>query len=197
VIFDKPFTHAVIDGYLSPDELRAINAEWPHDWRKEAGKNNRKWSREKLTPAAQAIADSVDTSYIETLTGIEGLFPDPELFGSGLHCIPQGGFLNMHVDFNRHPKGWHRRVNVLIYLNERWEESWGGHLQLGMGAGAKHIAPIGGRAVIFETNDASWHGHPQPLACPADIQRRSMALYYYTAEPPQGEAHTTIYRKGE
>jgi Rps23 Pro-64 3,4-dihydroxylase Tpa1-like proline 4-hydroxylase len=86
-------------------------------------------------------------------------------------------------------------VNVLIYLNERWENSWGGHLQLGIDDNAKNIAPIGGRCVIFETNEQSWHGHPDPLACPEDIQRRSLALYFYTKEPPSGEAHTTIYRK--
>jgi Rps23 Pro-64 3,4-dihydroxylase Tpa1-like proline 4-hydroxylase len=100
----------------------------------------------------------------------------------------------MHVDFNQHPKGWHRRVNLLIYLNEEWDESWNGHLQLGMQT-PKLIAPFGGRCVIFETNDQSWHGHPVPLTCPEHIQRRSLALYYYTREKPKAEAHTTIYRK--
>lgn len=193
--FDTPFPHAVIDGYLSPEQVRAVNAEWPADWHKEAGKNNHKWSRERLTPSARAVADAVDVRQVEALTGIQGLFADPEMFGSGLHCIPPGGFLRMHVDFNRHPKGWHRRVNVLIYLNEFWRSEWGGHLQLGVGEGYKLIEPIGGRAVIFETNDQSWHRHPHPLACPVGIQRRSLALYYYTAEPPKGAAHTTIYRK--
>lgn len=132
---------------------------------------------------------------VEALTGIDGLFRDPEMLGAGLHCIPPNGFLKMHVDFNRHPNGWHRRVNLLIYLNERWKDSWRGHLQLGLDDDAKLIAPLGGRCVIFETNDASWHGHPEPLACPQDVQRRSMAIYYYTSESPKGEAHTTIYKK--
>jgi hypothetical protein len=70
---------------------------------------------------------------VEKVTKIQGLFADPELFGAGLHCIPRKGFLNMHVDFNAHPKGWHRRVNVLIYLNEEWRDEWNGHLQLGIG----------------------------------------------------------------
>jgi hypothetical protein len=117
---------------------------------------------------------------VEKVTKIQGLFADPELFGAGLHCIPRKGFLNMHVDFNAHPKGWHRRVNVLIYLNES----------------AKFISPLGGRCVIFETNDKSWHGHPLPLACPRKVQRRSLALYLYTKEPPQGRLHTTIYQRG-
>jgi hypothetical protein len=186
----------VIDGFLTPGQIEALNAEWPEQWTKEEGKFNRKWSTSRLPPEADRISRSIDIGKIEEVTGITGLFADPELFGAGLHCIPRGGFLKMHVDFNQHPKGWHRRVNVLIYLNERWEDSWGGCLQLGLDYddGAV-IEPIGGRCVIFETNDKSWHGHPDHLGCPTHIQRRSLALYFYTKEPPKGEIHTTIYRK--
>lgn len=194
--FTDPFPHFVIENFISPETVAAINAEWPDDWRVEDGKFNKKWSRQNgLPPAAKAVADAMDIEALEVLTGIDGLFQDPDLFGAGLHCIPAGGFLKMHVDFNRHPKGWARRVNVLIYLNQVWQDEWGGHLQLGMGAEAKRIAPIGGRCVIFETNDQSWHGHPEPLACPANIQRRSLALYYYINEPQGSAAHTTIYRR--
>lgn len=192
--FDWPFPHAVIEDFVSPETVRQINAEWPEEWLKEDGSFNRKWSTQTLTPTAKAVADSVNIGMIEELTGIAGLFADPERFGAGLHCIPRGGFLKMHLDFNRHPKGWHRRVNVLLYLNEEWQDDWGGHLSLGQQQ-EKQIAPLGGRLVVFETNDLSWHGHPKPLNCPEDVQRRSMAMYYYTAEPPSGEAHSTIYRK--
>ena len=195
--FDNPFPHSVIDGFLSRGEVRMVNAQWPDDtWTREDGKFNRKWSTPILPPAARAVADMVDAELpmIEEATGITGLFPDPERFGSGLHCIPRDGFLKMHVDFNQHPNGWHRRVNVLVYLNEEWKDEWGGHLQLGLEDPVR-IAPIGGLCVIFETNDNSWHGHPEPLKCPEHIQRRSLALYYYTRKPPKGLPHTTIYRK--
>jgi Rps23 Pro-64 3,4-dihydroxylase Tpa1-like proline 4-hydroxylase len=193
--YSDPFPHVVIDDFLSPEVVHAINVEWPRDWHKEAGKFNHKWSQQRLPFTAAGIAQSFDIRIAEEATGISGLFSDPDLFGAGLHCIPSGGFLKMHVDFNQHPKGWHRRVNVLIYLNEIWRDEWRGHLQLGVGADAKRIAPIGGRCVIFETNEQSWHGHPEPLACPEDVQRRSLALYFYTKEPPKDEAHTTIYRR--
>lgn len=190
----SPFRHTIIEHFLDDAEVAALNAEWPsEDWLKEDGKANRKWSTNHLPPAARAVVQSIDVKMVERATGIEGLFLDDELFGAGLHCIPRGGFLKMHVDFNQHPKGWHRRVNLLIYLNQVWKDEWGGHLQLGFGKDAKVIAPVGGRCVIFETNDASWHGHPQPLNCPEDIQRRSLAMYYYTKDAPLTEAHTTIY----
>jgi hypothetical protein len=194
VKFERPFPHTIMDGFLSPETVAQINAEWPSEWLKEDGKANKKWSTTNLPPAAREIAQSIDVAMVEQATGISGLFQDRKLFGGGLHCIPHGGFLKMHVDFNRHPKGWHRRVNLLIYLNQEWRDEWGGHLELGL-RNRKKIAPIGGRCVIFETNDQTWHGHPQPLECPEDVQRRSLALYFYTKEPPREPAHTTIYNK--
>lgn len=191
--FDSPFPHVVIDDYLSLELVRKINQQWPNEWSKKSGKTSVKWHTQKFPPVVQEVIDNVKQDLIENGVGIKGLFADPDLFGAGLHCIPRGGYLKMHVDFNQHPKGWHRRVNMLLYLNEAWEESWGGHLQLGI-EDSKLISPIGGRCVIFETNDESWHGHPEPLGCPADVQRRSLALYFYTKEPPTEKAHTTIYR---
>jgi Rps23 Pro-64 3,4-dihydroxylase Tpa1-like proline 4-hydroxylase len=192
-VIDKPFPHAVIDNFISPETVKAINEQWPEDWNKEKGKGSYKWNTQKLPSAAQSVVDSIDIKMVEEATGIQGLFADPELFGAGLHSIPRDGYLKMHTDFNRHPKGWHRRVNVLIYLNEVWEDSWGGFLRLGEKKYIE-IAPIGGRCVIFETNDISWHGHPEPLTCQENVQRRSLALYYYTNTDP-GKAHTTIYKK--
>lgn len=191
----KPFPHAVIEGFFPPELVARINQEWPQDWHKEEGRFNKKWSSQNLVPSALEAAGMVSVGMVEDAVGISGLFADPDRFGAGLHCIPRGGFLKMHVDFNQHPNGWHRRANVLIYLNERWEDSWGGQLQLGLGKRAVKIAPLGGRCVIFETNDETWHGHPEPLNCPDDVQRRSLALYFYTKEAPRKKAHTTIYRK--
>lgn len=196
--FSSPFPHTIIDGYLPPEVVAQINAEWPadHRWLKKEGRTSIKWSTQDIPPAARAVIDAVDIAMLEQVTGIQGLIADPDLFGAGLHCIPSGGFLKMHVDFNLHPKGWHRRINMLVYLNECWDDAWGGHLQLGIDE-FKLIAPIGGRCVIFETNEKSWHGHPLPMTCPANVQRRSLALYFYTPEPPHEEVPTTIYKSKE
>lgn len=193
--FNDPFPHVVIDNFLSTEVVAKINRQWPKKWEKKTGKTSIKWNTQDLPPAAQKVVDSISIPMIEEATGINGLFADPDLFGAGLHCIPRDGYLKLHTDFNVHPKGWHRRVNVLIYLNPEWKDEWRGHLQLGIEL-EKLIAPIGGRCVIFETNDISWHGHPEPLQCPPDIQRRSLALYYYTKPLPNEKPHTTIYHKG-
>lgn len=192
----KPFPHWVGDGFLAAETVRSINAEWPQEaWHKEDGKGQRKWSTQALPPTARAVVDAIDPAVVSQLVGIPGLVADPELGGGGLHCIPRGGFLLMHRDYNAHPsRRWHRRVNLLVYLNEVWQDDWRGHLQLGVDK-PRRIAPLGGRCVVFTMREDSWHGHPEPLACPEDVQRRSLALYFYTPGPPPEPVHTTIYRR--
>lgn len=125
---------------------------------------------------------------LSEITGIEDLHPDPELRGGGIHAIGRGGYLKLHTDFNWHRGlSMHRRLNLLIYLNENWKSDWNGNIEL-WSADAKQrifsLAPELGNALLFETNDLSYHGHPDPLECPDDTFRKSIALYYYTATRP-------------
>jgi len=76
-----------------------------------------------------------------------------------------------------------RRMNVIIYLNRDWQEEYNGALELwsrDMTHAVKRITPLWNRCVIFNTDADSWHGHPDPLAAPEGVFRRSVALYYYT-----------------
>lgn len=152
------------------------------------------------------LHSSTFVSFLEKLSGIEGLVPDPHLNGSGFHSIERGGFLKIHADYNRHPQmGLDRRLNLLLYLNHKWEENYGGHLELWnktMSDCIQKILPVFNRMVIFSTSDHSFHGHPDPLACPQDKRRQSLALYYYTKGRPKHECsedHSTLYqlRPGE
>ena len=43
------------------------------------------------------------------------------------------------------------------------------------------------KLVIFNTTDFSFHGHPEPLKCPDNVTRKSLALYYYTNGRPKNE----------
>ena len=143
--------------------------------------------------------------FLQKLTGIkETLIPDPYFSGGGLHEIKKGGFLKIHSDFNYHPSlKLDRRINLLIYLNKNWKEEYGGHLELWnkeMTKCEKKISPSFNSIVIFKTDDLSYHGHPDPLNCPENITRKSIALYYYTNGRPASERntkqtfHSTIYR---
>jgi hypothetical protein len=121
--------------------------------------------------------------------------------GGGLHQIERGGYLKIHADFNRHPKfKLERRLNLLLYLNENWKEEYGGHLELWnreMTHFVHKILPTFNRCVIFNTTDTSYHGHPEPLACPQGMTRKSLALYYYSNGRPAEEEspeHGTLVR---
>lgn len=198
---DTPFPHIIRTDLATDAEIDAINEEWPlTGWRDKSGKTSIKSHTLDLPPTAEKVVKRLTSpefrAELSAAFGIPDLLPDPEKFGAGLHCIRRGGFLGMHVDFNRHPSGLWRRVNLLLYLNREWRKSWGGALRL-EGAGAVvEIPPNAGTAVIFPTTETSWHGHPEPLNCPEGRERRSIAIYYYTREAPadHAEPHTTIYR---
>lgn len=200
---EHPFFHIQVNNFLKPKLINRINDQWPVKWEKqENGRFSKKFGSRKIPPAVRQVVDAIHGNLepIEELTGINGLIPDPDLFGAGCHCIPPGGFLKMHVDFNKHTHGWHRRVNMLIYVNSDWDESWGGALILAkdpkqLNNDVKVIPPHAGCCVIFPTTDQSWHGHPSPLCCPANRQRRSIAVYLYTQDPPMEKPHSTIYAK--
>jgi hypothetical protein len=144
--------------------------------------------------------------FLERLTGIEGLVPDPHFVGGGLHQIESGGHLKVHADFNRHPRtGLERRLNVLLYLNRDWRDEYGGALELwsrDMSTCQARILPHFNRCVVFSTTSTSFHGHPEPLSCPPGQTRKSIALYYYSKERPpeeRGGEHNTLFqaRPGE
>lgn len=128
---------------------------------------------------------------LEAITGIHGLLPDPELRGGGIHAIGRGGFLKVHTDFNWHGKlQLHRRLNLLIYLNEGWKDEWGGAIEMWSPDMKERLSatyPRLGSALLFSTSDLSYHGHPDPLQCPDNVWRKSLAMYYYSASRPDEE----------
>lgn len=205
---DDPFPHWVHAAFLSAAEVHTLNAEWPdvsdprwhHERRGYALKSALMFPR-RLPDAAQAIAaDLYAPASVEQLCALTALplQPDPWFtegplmprVGGGLHEIHRGGLLKLHLDFSAHPTGLVRALNFLIYLNPDWRDDWRGALLLGNGEAC--IYPRAGTAVIFETTDTSWHGHPDPLACPPERTRRSLALYYYR-QGKSSERQTTVY----
>jgi hypothetical protein len=197
---NEPFQHWVLEGAFDADTLRKVLAEWPAPSKMlfkgcstSIKAHNCRWGDFGETTKAfiEYLNSAAFIKKVEELTGIDGLIADPELKGGGLHEIPHGGFLNMHVDFNWHPRLQAvRKLNLLLYLNENWQ--WNGELILSKDGRerTKVIAPLFNRCVLFPTTDTSWHGHPDPLTAPHS--RRSIALYYYRKEP-QPKVHSTIY----
>jgi hypothetical protein len=147
--------------------------------------------RAMFPPRLGEIADELNSpqfvSWLSQLTGIPGLVSDDLLEGGGLHQSSRGGFLNVHTDFSHHHyrKQWRRRVNLILYLNPGWDEQWGGAIELWdreMRRCVVRYPPFLNHALIFNTDERSLHGFPEPLQCPENASRKSLALYYYTVE---------------
>lgn len=126
-------------------------------------------------------------SFLQELTGIENLIPDFTYSGGGVHRITTGGKLSIHADYSIHSETkLFRRINLLLYLNKAWKTEWEGCLELwsrDMSICAANILPLFNRVVIFNTTDEALHGHPEPLYTPENVERLSLALYYFTKEP--------------
>lgn len=190
-----PFPHVVIENFVDTELLRKAAHSFPSI----EGKSYFDRSQERLKYQFHAsesgsglvrnlfaeLNGRAFLGFLEEMTGIEGLISDPYLDGGGLHLTRPGGHLGVHADFNLHGKMHvERRLNLLVYLNEDWHAEYGGALELWdrqMKRCMKRVEPILGRAVIFTTNLDSFHGHPDPLTCPPERDRRSIATYYYTA----------------
>jgi len=210
----QPFRHVVIDPFLDPAFCDKLMAEFPafdnERARNEMGGVGRKAvfpDLAKLGPAYaqfdRLMRDPAFLALVGRITAVPGLLYDPEYIGGGTHENLEGQELDTHVDFNYHPKTHtHRRLNLIVFLNPEWEESWGGRLELlrdpwASGDDVKMVTPLANRCVIFETTEASWHGFRRiQLHAGKNISRRSIAVYFYTREaPPRGAApsHATFY----
>lgn len=214
----QPFPHIVIDNFFPEEVLNDILNEYPKsgdiDWQKFENKAEKKLANkherymgDHTRSLLYQLNSSTFITFLETLTGIGGIIPDPHFEGGGLHQIERGGYLKVHADFNRHTRmRLDRRLNLLLYLNKDWKEEYGGYLELwdtAMTRCEKKILPIFNRFVLFTTTDFTYHGHPEPLTCPEGWTRKSLALYYYTNGRPAsevtGKEHSTLFqaRPGE
>lgn len=208
---NKPYPHLHFKGFLDPQVAHEMASEFPgletDAWTRYKHRNENKVGLAKRSQFPQFLGEVVDelnsdsfVHWLSKVTGIPGLLADPTLEGGGLHQSGPGGFLNIHTDFSMHHyhKNWRRRVNLILYLNPNWQEQWGGAIELwdkDVRQCVAKVPPLFNDALIFETNDISYHGFPEPLRCPPGESRKSVALYYYTLEPNTNvSARSTNYR---
>lgn len=209
----KPFRYVVFENFFCVEKAELIYRQYPEikngmwDGRTYMDQNNKFYKTKFEAGSLQAqVFEELNSptfiKWLEDVTQVEELVADGELLGGGLHQSIAGGYLNVHVDFNFHPTTkLHRRLNVLVYMNKDWKEDYEGHLELWDLTGEENVmlarvAPLFNRCVIFETNEISFHGHPKPLKTPPEVNRKSIATYYYTKTRPADEIapeHSTIY----
>lgn len=209
----EPFPHGVYDDFLPTDLAHALSAEFPTfdaiDWVQRDNENNRRvyqHDETKVPPLARRMLREFNsrqfTLFIESLSGIDNLIPDPYFIGGGIHLSGPGDFLKIHADFNWHHKlQAYRRVNALLYLPEEWDESWGGALEFwdrDMSQAVDMAYPKFNRLVVFSTSEHSNHGQRVPNSCPQGVGRKVFNLYYYTThrddEDAEQDPHFTLYK---
>ena len=204
---NQPYPHIYFDNFLPVDVAEAALRDFPEpkevDWHSYKDVNQHKKlafdAVEKLPQSIRDVLYFLNTrpmlKFLETLTGIQSVLPDPHYVGGGLHQIRPGGLLEVHADFSYHNGiRLDRRINVLIYLNKDWKEEYGGHFELWdreVKRAEKKILPIFNRCAIFSTTSVSFHGHPVPLACPPERNRKSIATYYYSNGRPEEDPELT------
>lgn len=206
-----PVPHIYIRDFFDAEAVAKAAAEFPEPnsdaWTHYQHQNENKhgMTKRSLFPATIGeISDSLNSEpflkWLSELTGVPDLMADPSLEGGGLHQSGRGGYLNVHTDFSHHHynKNWKRRINLILYLNEGWQEEWGGGIELWDRKMQHCVASYPCQfncALIFNTDDKSFHGFPEPLKCPPERSRRSLAFYYYTFESGEKFAvRSTNYR---
>lgn len=210
----KLFPFVVIEGFLQDEFAREVAEAYPSFRRALEEGFSFNYVNERLKVQIsdshrfpepvrwlnEALASPDFLADLEAITGVQSLLADEELAGGGMHLTGSGGRLDVHVDFNYvKERKLHRRLNLLLYLNPVWEESWGGCVELWdrkVKCCQHSFAPILNRCLIFETSDISYHS-AAPVTCPPSVSRKSFATYYYTKEPPpgwDGKSHSTIFR---
>jgi Rps23 Pro-64 3,4-dihydroxylase Tpa1-like proline 4-hydroxylase len=209
----RPYPHIIIDDFLPADVADRLLADFPsvesEVWNRlpTADQFNKLvLNHDRLMPdSIRSIIHDLNSGWfleiLEKITGIQNLIADSKLLGGGLHQIDQRGKLNVHIDYSHHPQTrLNRRLNLILYLNKDWPESYGGHFEL-WDEGVKHceqkILPVFNRCVIFATSTFSYHGHPEPLTCPPGVTRKSIAIYYYSNGRPEESGpvveHNTLF----
>jgi len=195
--FAEPFPHGVFDDFLPHDVARQALDNFPANALSSdrvfdmgyAGLHKRQILPEECSAPVRQLFHFFNSQpmleFLEGLTTIRGLIPDPYFVGGGFHETGRGGKLGIHADFRINEQlHLHRRLNVIIYLNDDWKPEWGGALELWdreMKVKVREVMPVFNRCVVFNTDADSFHGHPDPLRTPEGVMRRSIALYYYTA----------------
>jgi len=210
---NRPFPHIVFDNFLPQITAEIISNEYPETsnlnsaYKFHENQNNSRYLledtryfSENLKLFSTAISSRSFLLFLETITGIKALIPDPYLMGGGAMMAGTGGFLNVHIDFNWNQKlqAW-RRCNALFYLTKDWRSEYGGNLELWSTDGkskVKEIEPLFNRVVIFDTTSESYHGQPGKINTPKNVFRNVFSAFYYTTEKSEksdSSPHFTKY----
>ena len=170
----KPYPHLILDNFLDKTFFSNLNTQ---DLNINSKKNffNTEFEKNKLTSKnlmlsknIQIILDALSTNEflknLNKLTNIKQLFSTQKGHTAlaNYHEMYESGFLGSHVDHSSEPEtGLPHVLNIILYLSENWDKSWGGATNLFNKNGTKvkkKIDFVPNRAVIFLHTPFTFHG---------------------------------------
>ena len=198
----QPFPYLVIDNFCDQEKIEELYKQIPELDTKSrdyifANNKFEKSNYMALGPLFEELNNDLISeklnSFLSYISAKE-VIVDPVNHGGGLHQGKKNSSLDMHLDFNYHPLKpfWYREMNLLLYLNEGWEEEYKGHLKLRdlrTGEGKELGVPFN-RIIIQQCGPHTLHGY-DPTNFPADKFRTSIATYAYTKHITHLEAPRT------
>ena len=116
---NSPFSHIVIDNFITDRVLNEILSEFPKNkssyWKQPTNKHQQKRQMAVIKNNFKIntygkysknffyeISSAPFLNFLDNLSSISGLVADPYLAGAGFHNTLSGGFLDIHADFSRH-----------------------------------------------------------------------------------------------
>ena len=203
----KPFPHIAIDDFLEEgcaEKLYETAAQPDNHYKiKDVffSKNRYQFNnyRDISDDYAELFKDVSSEQFARLISYItdEEIFFDKEFHGGGLHIGTENAHLDMHADFNYHPKHdhWYRNLNLLLYLNKDWKPEYGGSLKLeDPRSGEKtEVEPLLNRLAIMHCREYTLHGY-DTTHFPEGKYRTSVAIYGYSLhDEVVDRARTTIW----
>jgi Rps23 Pro-64 3,4-dihydroxylase Tpa1-like proline 4-hydroxylase len=189
----QPFEYIIINNFLKDDIAEKISNEYPqnlNEYHKYDNPLEIKYAYDNIDNMSKniknvffALCSNKIIDAFKIITDNDKIEYDPTCHGGGLHIHPNNGRLHMHLDYEKHPilENKQRYLNIILYLTKDWDQSWGGQTELWNKDMLECIVKSNvefNTALIFKTTEKSWHGLPEPIKCPDDKYRKTLAFYY-------------------
>lgn len=187
-----PVPYTIIDNFLPNDIYTAILQETQNISNDKftifKNETSRRWECRDFieAPLTQTVFNSFYSphfiKWLEKISGLTKLLPDPYLRGGGYTKTESGSQLGLHNDFNWNDQILlNRKLNLILYVNENWKQEWDGDLELWSfdKQEVTKITPFPNRLVFWNYDERLIHGQPNSLKTPKHICRENFIVFYY------------------
>lgn len=206
----KPEPMVILDDFLpvqAAENLFVESQHLPNEYWTEFTRNKsymKECVKLNVMPEATNLVSALHSSqfitFLENISGINGLIPDPHIVGGGYSKSYAGDSLKVHTDFNWNDRlKLHRALSFIIYLTPDWDPKWGGSLDFYDRNNTQIINSVDcifNRAVIWKYHKRGFHGYSKPLKCPENVARTTFRVFYYISKTPYDEddrPHRSLY----